>query len=107
MSKLVQVPTQDGPVLFDVDEIPSGPERVSRRGANVVVNLDERLEEALASARPAAQAVLDAFKAISPDEVSVEFGLRIDAEAGAIIAKTGASGHFVVALKWSPVHDNA
>lgn len=101
MANLVQVPTERGVVLFEVDEVPTGPERVSRRGDNTVAELNERLETALASVRPAAQAVVDAFRALSPDEVSVEFGLRLDAQAGAVIAKTGVSGHFTVALKWS------
>ncbi len=101
MGNLVRVPSESGAVLFDVDEVPAAAERVSRRGANVVAELDERLEGTLASVRPAAQAVVDAFAALSPDEVSVEFGLRLDAEAGAVIAKTGISAHFTVALRWS------
>jgi hypothetical protein len=101
VSKLVQLRSEHGPVLFDVEEISAGPERVSRRGTNVVAELDENLETALAAARPAAEAVVVALKALSPDEVLVEFGLRMDAEAGAVIAKTGVSGHFAVSLKWS------
>lgn len=76
-------------------------ERVSRDAGAVVAKLDEPLEAALASARPAAETVINTFKALSPDEVSIEFGLRIDAEVGAVIAKTGVGAHFTVALKWS------
>jgi NTP-dependent ternary system trypsin peptidase co-occuring protein len=100
LSKLVQVSSEHGPVFFDVDEVPTGPERVSRRGENVVVELDERLETVLSSVHPAAEAVVGAFKALAPGEVAVEFGLRLDAQAGAVIAKTGVSGHFKVSLKW-------
>ena len=39
--------------------------------------LDEPLDKALASARPAAESVIDTFKALSPNEMSVEFGLNI------------------------------
>lgn len=101
MSNLVQVRSDHGVVFFDVDEPLSGSERVSRRGENLVVALDERLESALASVRPAAEAVIEAFRALSPDEVAVEFGLRLDAQAGVVVAKTGASGHFTVSLKWA------
>ena len=78
-----------------------GPERVSRHGT-AVAKLDESLDDVLASARPAAEAVVRAFKELTPDEVSVEFGLSIDAEAGAVFARAGVGAHFTVNLKWAP-----
>jgi hypothetical protein len=89
MAKLVEAETGSGTVLFEVEELPGErTERVSRRGHNVVAELDERLDDAISTIRPAAE--------------SVEFGLKLDAEAGAIIAKTGVSGHFTVSLTWTP-----
>jgi Trypsin-co-occurring domain 1 len=32
----------------------------------------------------------------------VEFGIKLAGEAGALIAKTSAEGHFTVRLSWSP-----
>jgi hypothetical protein len=102
MSELVTVRTDAGQVFFDSDNLGKvGPERVSRQGKNVVAQLDERLDDALASVLPAAEAVIRTFQAIAPQELTVEFGLRIDAEAGAVIAKTGISGHFTVNIKWT------
>jgi hypothetical protein len=34
--------------------------------------------------------------------VEVEFGIKLAGEAGALIAKASAEGHFTVRLKWSP-----
>jgi hypothetical protein len=99
----VQLRSEAGPVLFDVEEMPSGFEPVAK-GKTVIAELDTSIETALASVRPAAQAVIDTFKALTPDEVSVEFGLRLDAEAGVVIARTGISAHFTVSLKWSASH---
>jgi Trypsin-co-occurring domain 1 len=36
-----------------------------------------------------------------PEEAEVEFGLKLDAEAGALIAKTKMEAHIVVTLKWA------
>lgn len=36
-----------------------------------------------------------------PDEVKVEFGIKLDAEAGALIAKSKVEAHMVVTLRWS------
>ena len=102
---LAQITTDVGTMTFDIEDVDItrvGPERVSRKGETIVAKLDESLEQALASARPAAQAVLDTFRAIGPDHVSIEFGLRLDVSAGAVIAKAGLEAHFTVKLDWAP-----
>lgn len=100
---LAEIKTDGGTVTFDVDDadIPRvGPERVSRRGDAIVAELDASLEQTLAAARPAAKAVLDAFRAMGPDRVEIELGLRLDVAAGVVIAKAGAEAHFTVTLGW-------
>ena len=87
-------------VLVELDDDDGlGLERVSR-GSDGVVTATQRIEDALAQIRPAAQAVLAEMKALSPDKVSVEFGIKLTAAAGAVIAKTEAEGHFSVTLEW-------
>jgi hypothetical protein len=34
--------------------------------------------------------------------VEIEFGVKLTAEAGALIAKSAVEGHLVVKLSWSP-----
>jgi hypothetical protein len=105
MSELIQVTTDAGPVLFDTEDlVTAGPEQISRHGKNTIVQLDERLDDALASVRPAAQAVIHSLRSLTPQELTVEFGVRLDAEAGAVIAKTRLAGHFTVTMKWDPDH---
>src|SRR5262249_8681316 len=102
MRSFIEVRTADSRALFDVDEVPTGgPERVSRPdGAAVVVKLRESLDESLASVLPAAEAVINAFRTLSPHTTEVEFGVRLDAEAGAVFAKAGVGAHFTVTLSW-------
>jgi hypothetical protein len=35
-----------------------------------------------------------------PEAVEVQFGLRLNAEAGAVIARTQAEGHLQITLSW-------
>jgi NTP-dependent ternary system trypsin peptidase co-occuring protein len=87
-------------VLVEVDEDTYGVEDVSRTSEGV---LDAgRLESALGGVRDAAQATLDTLSKLSPETVEVEFGIKLAGEAGALIAKTSAEGHFTVRLSWSP-----
>jgi hypothetical protein len=102
MPEYVEVMTDGGRVLFEVDDVNNaGPERVTRRAGNVIASLDENLDAALATVRPAAEKVLSNFTALGLDSVEIEFGLSLDAQAGAVIAKTGVTGHFKVTLNWT------
>ena len=53
-------------------------------------------EGALSGVRTGVQALLDTLRdsVVSPDEVSIEFGIRVTAEGGAIIAATPTEGQF-------------
>ena len=50
--------------------------------------------------KPAINAVTDRLKVFAADEMAVEFGIVLGAEAGAIIAKGTADVHFTVTLNW-------
>ena len=88
-------------VLVEVDEDTYGVEAVSRTSEGVL-EAGRRLESALGGVRDAAQAALDALSKLSPETVEVEFGIKLAGEAGALIAKASAEGHFTVRLSWSP-----
>lgn len=88
-------------VLVEVDEDTYGVEAVSRTSEGVL-EAGQRLEAALGSVRDAAQAALEAMSKLSPETVEVEFGIKLAGEAGALIAKASAEGHFTVRLSWSP-----
>jgi Trypsin-co-occurring domain 1 len=99
---LAEVPVGDGLARFEIEEIDGvGPEQVSRTGDRLVTRLNQSLGDTLEDAVPAAQAVLDAFRALAPEEVSVEFGLELDAEAGVVFTKGSVGAHFTIHLKWT------
>ena len=102
MPDYLRVPVQDGNVLFEVTHAAgAGPEQVSRTGRNPIADLSEDLDAALKKIRPAAEGVLHTFTTLGMDTVQIEFGLNVDAQVGAVIAKTGVSGHFTINLTWT------
>jgi nicotinamide mononucleotide (NMN) deamidase PncC len=89
-----------GSVGVELDEVPG----VSRAGRqNALVTAQHSLKGALAEVRDAAAETIAQFQEMAqqPDEVEIEFGVKLNAEAGAIIARTGMEGHFQVTLRWS------
>jgi NTP-dependent ternary system trypsin peptidase co-occuring protein len=88
-----------GSVHVDVDEEP-GVKRVARDGK--VLEARKTFETGLREVRNAATVALTQFRAMArqPDEVEITFGVRMDAQVGAVIAKTGIAGNFEVKLTW-------
>ncbi|MEV5974668.1 CU044_2847 family protein [Streptomyces sp. NPDC051921] len=103
MNTLMEFGTGDGAVLVEADGPLPGARPVSR-GGNSLVRAGQTLDEALSGIRTAAESALAVFRdgALRPDGVELEFGVKLSAEAGAVIAKTAVEGHLVVRLSWSP-----
>jgi hypothetical protein len=100
MSEAIRYRLDDGSsVLFEVADDGIGVERVSRQ-SDGVVDAAGRLEEALDSIRDAARASIDVLRTLAPQKLELEFGVKLTAEAGAIIARTAGEGHFVVTVTW-------
>ncbi|MBY8844813.1 CU044_2847 family protein [Streptomyces sp. SP2-10] len=103
MDGLVEFRTEDG-ALVVVEGVGT------RSGARLVSRGDgpaqaaRTFEGALDGVRAAAAAALRVFRdgSLRPDTVEIEFGVRLSAEAGAVIAKGSAEGHLVVKLSWAP-----
>jgi hypothetical protein len=88
-----------GSVFVEVEENEPGVVRASR-AREVIESASTSFGTALASVRDAAATALRQFRNMDvlPDEIQVEFGVRLNAQAGAVIAKTGVAGHLKVKL---------
>jgi len=102
MSELVRFGLEgDASVLVEVDDTgAAGLQRVAR-GQDGIVETGRRLNDALAGVQEAARESIRMLRSLSPDECELEFGVKFAGEAGAVIAKTSAEGHFVVKLSWA------
>ncbi|GAA3470042.1 CU044_2847 family protein [Nonomuraea roseola] len=100
MTEIMRMPLDGGGALYvEVPERSAGTRRVSRTGEVIDASV-ESLQAALRPIGEAATAALDVFRRSSPDEVELEFSVKLNAEAGAMIAKTCGEGHIQVRLAW-------
>jgi hypothetical protein len=102
MEQLLQFQAGEGAVLVAVTDDEPGVERAARVD-DVVVKASQSLESALGPIRVLADAALARLGELArqPEQVEVEFGVRLNAEAGAVIARTQAEGHLQVKLTWT------
>lgn len=84
--------------LNDVD-----PElRVASVGRSGILDTGSIFEDALRSVARVANAALAQFResSVQPDEVEIQFGVRLNVEAGAVIAGNSSEGHLHIKLAW-------
>jgi hypothetical protein len=102
MRQMLRYSLPDGnSVVVDVEGEESGVARAGRAG-DAIASALMSFEEAMADVRRAAEAMRQQFDGgIRPAEVEIEFGVRMSAEVGAVIAKSGAEAQLKVHLTWS------
>ncbi|MGH3869618.1 MAG: CU044_2847 family protein [Pseudonocardiaceae bacterium] len=107
MVDLVAVPLDEGGVIVvEMDHAQAGVVKAGRAG-QIVGTAAQSLEAALESVAPAAQSILAKLRQARAREITVEFGLMLTAEAGAVIAKTASGCHLKVTLRWDRDDDAA
>ncbi|MFF3329288.1 CU044_2847 family protein [Streptomyces sp. NPDC002888] len=110
MADITEFQASDGTVLrVEVDgSLPSHgdgayePVRRRREGGGAAAAAADTLRQAVDRVRPAAQDVLDSLRAMpqSPDRVALEFGVKLSADAGVVLARAAGEAHFKVLLEW-------
>jgi hypothetical protein len=103
MSELLRWETDDGPIVIEVDSQDPGFSAVSRKSGDEIIDVGQRFEGSLDKVRSAAVSALRTFRdhTLDPDEVSLEFGVKFNASAGAIIAQCSGEAHLMVKLAWA------
>src|SRR5262245_28695589 len=103
MGRLLELDVADGgSILVEVDE---PEERLTRGGrpGEVITKAGETLEEVLGQLGPVVQGIVSQIRANAewPDEVQIEFAVKLSADANVIVARSGAEANFRIALTWS------
>ncbi|MER7485026.1 CU044_2847 family protein [Streptomyces sp. NPDC126497] len=105
MAPLARIPLDGGGfLLVEQPTVGDGPVKAGRVG-DAVRELPETLQAALEPVTEAARATLDQLRKARPDAVTVEFGVDLALEAGAVITKSQAGCHLKVTMSWQ--HDVA
>jgi hypothetical protein len=104
MKHLVQFPLESGGFIWvEVNEASQDedPRRISRP-EDLVKKAQQTFEDALEGLKPVANGIMKKLTELNQpaDEVEVKFGLKMNAEAGAIIASAGIEGNYEITLKW-------
>ena len=103
MKKIIPFDLDGSPVYIEVDdtnENNTGMERVSS-GEEKDDKIVNRFTDAIDKVKPAAEAVLKSFKEMNtPDEIGLEFGIKLNAKFGAVFASVDSEATFKVTLKW-------
>ncbi|WP_093775756.1 CU044_2847 family protein [Streptomyces sp. yr375] len=89
-------------VLLEVSDVDStGIDRVGRR-ADIARGASDTLQQALTRVGPALVAVVTATRglATAPESVTVEFGVKLTAEAGVVVARGTTEANFAVTATW-------
>lgn len=101
MEALVRIPLDSGgSVLVEAGPGAAGGPVKAGRADDVVAVATSTLNAALVSVTEASRVILAQLKAAGPEQVEVEFGVELTAQAGAVIAKAGSACHLTVKLTW-------
>ncbi|MEU3251457.1 CU044_2847 family protein [Streptomyces sp. NPDC006997] len=103
MDGMLEFRTEDGALVVVEGAVDGSGARLVSRGGRPA-QAARTFEAALDGVRAAAESALRVFRdgSLRPDSVELEFGVRLSAETGAVIAKGSAEGHLLVRLSWSP-----
>ncbi|MEU3527381.1 CU044_2847 family protein [Streptomyces sp. NPDC038707] len=107
MARTTEFRVSDGSVLRVEVDGPAPPdsdayEPVRRRPGNAASAAADTLRQAVDRVRPAVQDVLASLRTMpqAPDRVCLEFGVKLSADAGVVLARAATEAHFKVALEW-------
>jgi hypothetical protein len=108
MKRLVEFPLEDGSSMMVEVEDPvqgAGAGGSTVRGVHPVEMAEkarQTFEASLEKIKPAASAIITKLREMSdqPEQVAVEFGIKMSGAAGVVLASTGIEANFKVTLTW-------
>ncbi|GLX50746.1 hypothetical protein Shyhy01_36960 [Streptomyces hygroscopicus subsp. hygroscopicus] len=86
--------------VFEVDGDLAGSDLELAAGGDLVGRARASVSEALDQVRPVLARVVETTRDLGPQEVEIQFGLKMGGETGVIIAKGTAEVNFAVRMVW-------
>ena len=105
MNRTIEFQLEDGDSVFVeiIDhEMEVGMEKVAQK-KEIISKAEISFEAALDRIKPIANIVINKLREMkkSVDEIEVQFGLKMNAKAGVVVASTGLEANYNIKLKWS------
>lgn len=104
MKTITKISTASGGAILVETDLPAGGANVVNvaKIGEVVDKTNVQLETALSKVNDLAASISNVLNqpVHAPEEAEVEFGIKLNAEANAIISATSIEGHFKFVLKW-------
>lgn len=104
MTQVLRMDLEDGSSLLVEATEPGGPEldRVGR-ASDVLNHTADTLEQALERVKPALSSMVRQAKNLvePPQRLAVEFGIKVTAGAGIVVARAATEANFKLTLEWS------
>jgi hypothetical protein len=105
MKKLIEFNTENGDCLIvEVDIVDLQTDEIIPVSRNdyIITKAQMTFERAIDNIKPVASTIISKLRSLGdkPDEVEVSFGIKMNAEAGAIVASAGLEANYLVKLKW-------
>lgn len=104
MSQLVRMDLADGgSVLVEVEDAASTGPVTRGRAGDLVKDASGTLEQALDQLGPVVKGVVTRLREAAdwPDEVTVEFSIKLSADSNVIIARAAGEANFKISMSWS------
>src|SRR5688572_26838268 len=103
MTYLIEVPLDGAaPIVMEIDDVGDGGIVRSARPGEVIGMAATSFDAALERLQPLAQTLIAKLRDVGerPDEIGVEFGLKMSMAAGLVVAHTSGEANFKVTLQW-------
>jgi hypothetical protein len=101
VKRLIEFKQGNAVILVEVDDDASRGDQLSSRGGTLE-KARQTFEDAVAGIQPIAAMILRQVTALAPESVTVEFGIKFNAQAGVVIASSSVESNCKITLAWKP-----
>ncbi|GIH22020.1 hypothetical protein Aph01nite_03300 [Acrocarpospora phusangensis] len=103
MDRLLAVPVEvcsEDVIVFEVDRDLMGQDLDLAAGDGTIARARNSLDKALHSIKPALAQIIDTLREAAPNEIEIEFGLKVSGESTIVIAKGTTEVNFAIRVLW-------